>query len=154
MSTKRKTIVVVEDEPSVLSVIERLLKKVGYDVLPFAHPHLAREYFRNAVRPPALLITDIMLPGMSGFELCDAAREEHVTLPVLFISGYPLESLPASHATLPEVSCLVTKPFGLNVLRDAVEDLMAGRTVRGAEAFDPDIPLVETDSVARQIRVG
>ena len=42
MSTQRKTIVVVEDEESVLSVTVRLLDRAGYDVLAFSHPHAAR----------------------------------------------------------------------------------------------------------------
>jgi two-component system cell cycle sensor histidine kinase/response regulator CckA len=127
MNAMRKLIVAVEDEEAVLSVTTRLLDKAGYDVLPFSHPHRARDFFENAIRSPALMLTDIMMPGMSGFELAAIAREEHPALPIIFTSGYPEENLPAELCELPEMSCMITKPYDLNTLRFAIEDLLAGR---------------------------
>jgi CheY-like chemotaxis protein len=124
----RKLIVAVEDEESVLSVTTRLLDKAGYDVLPFSHPHQARDYFEQAVRSPALLLTDIIMPGMTGFELAAFARDEHPSLPVVFTSGYPRENLPPDLCELPEMSCLITKPYDLNALRSAIEDLLAEKS--------------------------
>lgn len=141
MNEARKTIVVVEDEESVLSVTVRLLDRAGYDVLAFSHPHAAREYFRNAVRPPALLMTDVMMPGMSGLELCRCARQEHPALPVIFTSGYPLDSLPGEVSDLPEVSCLISKPFGLDSLRRGIEDLLAGRLPERPSMVEMDEPV-------------
>ena len=124
MSSPRRTVVVVEDEVAVLSVTVRLLDRVGYDVLPFSHPHAARDYFKNVVRPPAVLVTDIMMPGMNGLELCRIVRQSCPTLPVIFTSGYPLENLPPELSDLPEVTCLITKPYDLTVLRRAIDDLL------------------------------
>ena len=89
MNDTRETIVLVEDEPSVLGVVQRVLEKGGYEVRAFREPQAAIDYLRDA-DSPSLLLTDVVLPGMSGFELCDVVRSYYPEIPVIFTSGYPL----------------------------------------------------------------
>lgn len=124
MNDSRDTIVLVEDEPSVLCVVQRVLEKGGYEVRAFGEPHGAIEYL-NASESPTLLLTDVVLPGMSGFELCDVVRERFPDLPVIFTSGYPLEDVHLDGIELPENSCLLDKPFGAGQVLEAVRDLVA-----------------------------
>ncbi|MGQ0563019.1 MAG: response regulator [Gemmatimonadota bacterium] len=126
----RHTIVFVEDEPAVLAVIQRVLEKAGYTVLAFADPINANDYLQRAA-PPSLLLTDVVMPGMSGFELCDAVRARFPGLPVIFTSGYPLETLPSARTALPENSCLISKPFGLALVRDTIAELLEQSAVIG-----------------------
>lgn len=122
--TGNNTIVLVEDEPSVLGVVQRVLEKGGYEVHAFCEPRGALEYMR-AAESPTLLLTDVVLPGMSGFELCDVVRARFPDLPVIFTSGYPLEDVHLDGVTLPTNSCLLDKPFGAGQVLEAVRDLVA-----------------------------
>ncbi|MGQ0815352.1 MAG: response regulator [Gemmatimonadota bacterium] len=122
MNETRHTIVVVEDEPFVLSIVQRMLQKVGYDVVAFADPISASEYL-SVDATPALLFTDVVLPGMNGFELCDVVRARFPDLPVVFTSGYPLEEMRES-ASIPANSRVLRKPFGCDLVRDTIRGLL------------------------------
>lgn len=123
MNSTPPTIVLVEDEPAVLSIMQRVLGRSGYEVLAFEDPLKALRHLRTA-EAPALLLTDVVMPGMSGFELCDALRRRFPSLPVIFTSGYPLENLPGYARPLPPNSCLIVKPFGLDEIRDTIDCLL------------------------------
>ena len=123
MNETPATIVLVEDEPSVLSIMTRVLVRSGYEVMAFESPLKALAFLRNA-SSPSLLLTDVVMPGMSGFELCDAVRRRFPDLPVIFTSGYPLENLPGYARPLPAKSCLIVKPFGLDEVRETIECLL------------------------------
>jgi two-component system, cell cycle sensor histidine kinase and response regulator CckA len=116
-------IVLVEDEPSVLSIMQRVLVRSGYEVLAFESPLKALAFLRTA-EAPSLLLTDVVMPGMSGFELCDAVRRRFPSLPVIFTSGYPLENLPGYARPLPQKSFLIVKPFGLDEVRESIDCLL------------------------------
>lgn len=120
---ERHSIVLVEDEEAVLTVMHRVLERAGYDVFPFASPVQASEYLATAPQP-SILITDVVMPGMNGFDLCGVVRSRFPELPVIFTSGYPLETLPGGAATLPENSRLISKPFGLDQVRETISDLL------------------------------
>ena len=86
----------------------------------------------NAYQGPLdLLLTDVMMPGLSGAEVCDRVREGRPGLPTLFISGfYPEAVFPDQR--LPEGSAFLAKPFMPEELVDAVDELL-GLPVGGRE---------------------
>jgi two-component system, cell cycle sensor histidine kinase and response regulator CckA len=123
------TIVLVEDEEAVLTVMQRVLERAGYSVFAFANPMLAVDHLL-AKPEPSILITDVVMPGMNGFELCGVVRARFPELPVIFTSGYPLDNLPGGAATLPENSRLINKPFGLDLVRETISELLDGSSSR------------------------
>jgi DNA-binding response OmpR family regulator len=64
------------------------LTGAGYEVIAHADPEQAKQSGREAGKQLALLITDVIMPNLSGPELARALQAEHPELPVLFISGY------------------------------------------------------------------
>jgi two-component system cell cycle sensor histidine kinase/response regulator CckA len=117
------TIVLVEDEEAVLTVMQRVLERAGYCVFAFANPvHAMKHLMANP--QPSILITDVVMPGLNGFELCGVVRSRFPELPVIFTSGYPLDNLPGGAATLPENSRLINKPFGLDLVRETISELL------------------------------
>ncbi|RMF20511.1 MAG: response regulator [Deltaproteobacteria bacterium] len=78
-------IVVVDDEPPVLALLEKVLRREGYPVQAYASPHEALK--RISEGGVALLITDIRMPAMSGLELARRALEEDPDLAVLVLTG-------------------------------------------------------------------
>jgi CheY-like chemotaxis protein len=115
----RAKVLVVEDQPELAQLIRRLLEPVGYAVTVSTDAETALDTFAS-VTDPALLITDVVMPGMTGPELAAALRARHPGLPVLFMSGYTAAALgPQVH--LDENSALVEKPFNRSTLLTAVE---------------------------------
>ena len=112
-----ETVLLVEDEPAVRHFAQRVLQGRGYRVLAFADPGLALE---AATRDPAsydALVTDVIMPAISGPALAERIASVHPGLPVLFMSGYGAGTLPAG-APRP-----LAKPFSSGDLADAVAAL-------------------------------
>jgi FixJ family two-component response regulator len=118
----RKVVFVVDDDPSMLKGVERLLKAHGFDVELFvsAEEFYKRPKFCNAI----CLVLDINLNGKSGIELKRRLAASGVSLPVIFITAS--DSDVTRKAAL-DVGCVayLTKPFSAKSLMDAVEQASA-----------------------------
>ena len=116
-----ETILLVEDETGVRLFAERVLQEHGYRVRAFADPGVALD---AAIADPAAfdaLVTDVVMPTMSGPMLAERIAALRPGLPILFMSGYETAALPAG-STPP-----LAKPFGAYDLADAVGGLFARR---------------------------
>ena len=116
------TVLVVEDEEIVRSLIVEVLQDLGYRVLEAADGPAGLGILQ-AQEPIALLITDVGLPGMNGRQLADAGRERRPGLKTIFITGYA-ESAMLNSGKLEPGMMVVTKPFAVNALEDHIRKLM------------------------------
>lgn len=107
-----RTILVVEDNAAARLALETVLDALGYTVLAAADADQAQRLFRMQPDRVDLVMTDLILPGMSGPELCLALRAERAELRCLVMSGYPLEDEQERLAQLGITEC-IQKPFGL-----------------------------------------
>jgi hypothetical protein len=80
--------IVVEDEPQLRQIITRMLERHKYRVRAIENPLDAVELLA-ADGPVALLLTDVVMPGMSGLQLAKRATELRPELPILFMSAFP-----------------------------------------------------------------
>lgn len=121
-----ETILVVDDEPTVLELVTEVLAAQGYRTLTAADGAAALEILGSAVRLD-LLITDVGLPGgMNGRQVADAARVHRPDLKVLFITGYA-ENAVIGNARLDAGMEVLTKPFALDALVARIQSLLGGR---------------------------
>ncbi|MEM6457629.1 MAG: response regulator, partial [Acidobacteriota bacterium] len=137
------TVVVVEDEPLVLTVTSSLLQKLGYRVETADHPDRALALLDRCDPPARLLLTDIVMPDCDGVELARRVRARHPDLAILYMSGYSAEhlqgdaappgSLPDDHA--PPI--VLTKPFTRQQLGEQVRDLLARAAERDGAIAEP-----------------
>lgn len=122
--TGNETILLVEDEPALLSLSRRMLENMGYDVIPANGPRQAIELAREYSGQIDLLITDVIMPEMNGSDLCQNLTSANPGLKTLFMSGYTANII-AHHGVLEKGVCFVQKPFSLNDLslkiREALE---------------------------------
>jgi CheY-like chemotaxis protein len=117
----QRTILLVEDEDSVRSVASALLRQQGYHVLDASTPHAAMAIFELHAREIDLLLTDVVMPEMSGPALAQRFVGMRPELQVLFISGYATPAL-AREMENPKMKFL-SKPFQAAALVAAVRDI-------------------------------
>ena len=122
---------VVEDEDAIRTLTRRILTRQGYEVDRRRVPADALALCADQSRRPDLLLTDVVMPGMSGKELSDRLRELQPGLRVLFMSGYtrqrhgPLRARRSGDA-------LLQKPFNGQQLLAAVRTCSGGASVRAS----------------------
>ena len=86
-------ILVAEDDPAILRGVADLLESEGYLVERTENGLAALEHFR--ANPPDLVLLDVMMPGMNGYDLCRAIRGENRIVPVVMLTAKGQELIPA-----------------------------------------------------------
>jgi CheY-like chemotaxis protein len=105
-----ETIMLVEDEVNVRLVARKFLQKQGYTVLEAGHPKEALEVCERDDHAIDLLITDVIMPDMSGRELAEQLTRKYPHLKVLYISGYANEAL-NQYGVIGSGIAFLEKPF-------------------------------------------
>jgi two-component system cell cycle sensor histidine kinase/response regulator CckA len=114
-------VLIVEDQPEVAQLVQRLIEPAGYEITLATDALMAVTQVAAGAHPD-LLITDVVMPTMTGPELAAALRTHQPDLPVLYMSGYTAASLgPQLH--LDANSMLVEKPFTRSTLLGAIRTL-------------------------------
>jgi CheY-like chemotaxis protein len=104
-----ETILVVDDEPGVLELVKIILTRQGYRILEADSGAKALEICERRGVIIDLLLTDVMMPGMSGLALVRRLKSLHQDLPVVYMTGGTLENLVEGELD-PQFPC-VRKPF-------------------------------------------
>jgi two-component system cell cycle sensor histidine kinase/response regulator CckA len=113
------TVLVVEDEETVRRLACRVLRTKGYRVIEAEDPASALRLMREHDGPIDLLVTDIVMPGMTGPALVERLIADRPELKVLYITGYAEEAI-ERQGTLPAGGALLEKPFTARQLADRV----------------------------------
>jgi len=123
--TGRESILVVEDDPAVLQLVERALGAQGYQVTAALGPEAAIRH--SSERPDTfdLLLTDVVMPGMSGVELARQLMAARPGLSLLYMSGYTADLI-AEHGVIEADVAFLAKPFTLAELATAVRNALDG----------------------------
>ncbi len=126
MLTMRSSILIIDDEPGITNLVKTILTGEGYDVEQANNADQA-EMFLSGSQRFDLIILDLMMPGVSGWELYDRIRtsEGHQEIPVIILSARIREKEIQDALQLRKVSDYITKPF-------SVDDLI-GRVTRALQ---------------------
>ena len=117
----RARVLIVDDEPIVLSFVARLLEEAGYQVHAAPNGAEALQIATSEWREFDLVITDVRMPSLDGWELGRLLRERWPGLPILYVSGYDVGG------TTPRASAFLRKPFDPAELLRQVAGLLEGR---------------------------
>jgi two-component system, cell cycle sensor histidine kinase and response regulator CckA len=129
----RETVLLVEDDPSIRDLAQRVLLKRGYSVLAAASPGEAVALVGEQGRQVDLILTDVMLPEMSGPDLARILAAQQPGLPVLYMSGYTDTTVVRGGQLVPGATFL-PKPFGPETLLKKVREVLdAAAKARAAE---------------------
>ena len=121
-----ETILVVEDEASLLNSIKRILIRHGYTVLEARHGADALQVIAETKRPIDLVMTDLMMPGMSGRELIPELQALSRPPRVLVMSG---ERAVVRRDSLPPGTGFLNKPFTMEELLQTVRAVLDAKLV-------------------------
>jgi CheY-like chemotaxis protein len=119
------TVLIVEDEDAVRYLACRVLRGNGFRVLEAGSPAAALRLAREQARSVDLLVTDVVMPGLSGPELAERLVAAWPDLKVLYITGYAEEAIQRRGA-LPAGGALLEKPFTAQQLAERVRLALAG----------------------------
>ena len=138
---EKKTILVVEDEKAIADILVFNLQREGYDTIV---AYDGTEGLRHALEDaPDLILLDVMLPGMDGFEVCKRVREKFHNTPIIMLT--------AKSAEIDKVVGLeigaddyITKPYSFRELLARIRAVLRRNQMvaESGEAADDDIPLV------------
>jgi hypothetical protein len=118
-----ETILLVEDDDRVREVTRRILSSAGYRILLAASPEAALDLLTRNPEPMQLLLTDVVLPGMSGPQLAHRVLSLKPGIRVLYQSGYSDAAI-AQHGALESGAALLPKPFTANSLKRKVREVL------------------------------
>lgn len=121
-----ETILVVDDEPIIRSLVGEVLQPLGYRVLQASNSAEALTMCRVHDKPIDLLLTDVIMPGMSGKDLADAICAMRPSIRVIYMSGYPHESI-VPHGILNQGVILLQEPLTGAALAGKVRETLDGR---------------------------
>jgi CheY-like chemotaxis protein len=122
-STGLETILVVEDEEALRNVARRVLVAAGYSVLTVAGGMEALRVCAQHAGRIHLVLTDVIMPGMSGKQLADRMAEAYPAAKILFMSGYTDDAI-AHHGVLNEGTHFLHKPFTPAELAGKVREVL------------------------------
>jgi two-component system cell cycle sensor histidine kinase/response regulator CckA len=115
-------VLLVEDEPPLLRLAERALRRAGFEVLGAATAEEALELLARGAPAPRALVSDVVMPGMDGLELAARLREADPALPVLLVSGYAEAALGRDLAA--ERIRLMSKPYAMGTLVSELRSIL------------------------------
>jgi PAS domain S-box-containing protein len=118
-----ETVLVVEDEDTLRTLCERILGDLGYLVMPARNGAEAIALAHAYADRIDLLLTDVVMPGMSGRELATQLVLEYPEMQVLFMSGYPDDAI-GKHGVLDEGMSFIGKPYTPSALARKVREVL------------------------------
>lgn len=120
-----ETVLLVEDEASLRSLVRECLEGSGYAVIEARHAGHALEIAEGHAAPIDLLMTDVVMPGMSGRELARRLTVSHPSMKVLYMSGYTDDAV-VLHGVLAADVAFLQKPFTGEALARKLREVLDG----------------------------
>jgi two-component SAPR family response regulator len=120
----KRSVVLVDDDKGILTILKSKLEESNYEVHDFDNPLEALQYMRS-MNSPHLLITDIRMPAMTGFDLAKQVNKDHPDMRIILLTSFEIHRsefekiFPST-----KIDALVIKPVCIEKLIDAVNALM------------------------------
>lgn len=119
--------VVVDDDKDILTVLKKGLELNDFNVIAFDSPLKALQYFKT-VHSPELLITDIRMPEMTGFELIRRVKKDHPELKIMALTSFEINKSEFDAVfKSSKIDALVNKPVSIHRLLNTIRAVMTGK---------------------------
>ena len=121
-----ETILLVEDESTILGMTVRMLEHLGYTVLAASSPEEAMRLIAEFAGEVHVLMTDVVMPGMNGRDLADRLLKDYPAMKCLFMSGYTGDII-TNQGVLNEGMNFIQKPFSMKELATQVRQVLENK---------------------------
>ena len=123
-ASKNKYVLAVDDDSDIVTMVEQALQIHGFKVSAFTDPARALEQFKVNCKDYTMILSDIRMPGMNGYELIKKAKEIHKQVKIVLMSAFEINEM-EFHNILPDikVDAFLQKPFSLQKLNDMVQKI-------------------------------
>jgi DNA-binding response OmpR family regulator len=116
-------LLIVDDDPNILSLLEIFLKNNHYDVVCVTNSLDGLKQIESGEKSFDLIITDLVMPDISGIGLISILKKEHPEIPIIAITGKGAE--PEKLSLEASVDAILQKPFGLGNLQQMITSLLS-----------------------------
>jgi two-component system cell cycle sensor histidine kinase/response regulator CckA len=140
METIPETILLVDDEPDVRAVVRDVLELNGYAVLEAGDATDAAKVEAGVAGPIHLLLTDVVMPGLSGPDLARRLTPRRPRMKVIYMTAYSLVDIQNQQIELEPGVPILPKPFRVDVLTKKVRDVLAEPAPFRSNPFAPARP--------------
>ncbi len=122
LGNNNNKILVVDDESDIVDVIRFCLQMYGYKVCTYTDPLAALEHFKSNSKNHHMVISDIRMPAMNGYEFVKQVKKINPKVKVVLMSAFEMENKEFSSELPPDVKveAYIKKPFSPNTLRNIV----------------------------------
>jgi DNA-binding NtrC family response regulator len=119
-----KSILAIDDESDIVNLIKQALEKDGFQVCTFIDVLAALERFRSYSKHYDIIISDIRMPGMNGYEFVKQVKKINTKVKVILMSAFEINDR-EFHNLLPniKIDAFLRKPFSIQRLNDVVEKI-------------------------------
>ena len=130
-TTRKPLIMLVDDDEDILSVFSKYFSQQGYNVHAFSNPEMAYEHFKYSPNECAVVISDVRMPGMTGFQLTRKLKELNSDVKVILMSAFEI-SVAEFRSVLPHapVDGFLEKPVSLKKLDELVKNLVSAEVTQ------------------------
>jgi CheY-like chemotaxis protein len=121
-NNENKSILVLDDEPDIATIVKKFLQDLGFRVSAFTDPVVALEYLKSNFRDCcSLTISDIRMPGMNGYEFVKKVKEIKPECKIILMSAFEINDIELSKV-LPgfRIDAFLQKPFSIRKLNGLI----------------------------------
>lgn len=121
----KTTVMLVDDDKDILQTVGRGLENIGYEVHGFSDSVKALEHIENGCKECQMLVSDIRMPNINGFQLVRRVRELRPEMKIILMTAFTV-SMPEFRAVFPSthVDEILTKPFMPSKLAEKVNEML------------------------------
>ncbi len=125
-SSSCSSILVLDDEPDITFLVETALKRNGYNVFGFTDPFLALEHFKLNSKNYGLVISDVRMPAMNGFEFITNIRQLSPEIKAVIMTAFDVndDSEYAIHFKAQKINGFIQKPISLQKLNEIINQII------------------------------
>jgi len=117
-----KFILALDDEFDIVTLIKQALQKYGFNIFAFTDPFIALEHFNLNAKDYSIVISDIRMPGMNGYEFVKKVKRIKSEVKVILMTGFEINDLGLSnHLSTIKIDALIQKPLSIKQLRHIIE---------------------------------
>ena len=122
---KNRYVLAVDDDSDIVAMVEQALQLNGFKVSAFTDPAMALEHFKINCKDYTMILSDIRMPGINGYELVRKAKEIDKQVKIVLMSAFEINER-EFYNLLPDikVDAFLQKPFHIQQLNDVIEKII------------------------------